>query len=144
MHDYSRSLGVAVRKARNELGLTQVKLAEMTGVESRTIINIEGCEGNPMLENLYPLIRILKIDPWEVFYPELQQRDAAFRQLQLLLKECSDEEIASLLPICQATLSVLKSKGAIQIESDRACILKFGEAGSALYASGSLLSVIIN
>ena len=44
MHDYSRSLGVAVRKARNELGLTQVKLAEMTGVESRTIINIEGCE----------------------------------------------------------------------------------------------------
>ena len=58
----------------------------------------------------------LKIDPWEVFYPELQQRDAAFRQLQLLLKECSDEEIASLLPICQATLSVLKSKGAIQIE----------------------------
>lgn len=116
MHDYSRSLGVAVRKARNELGLTQVKLAEMTGIDSRTIINIEGCEGNPMLENLYPLIRVLKIDPWEVFYPELQQRDAAFRQLQLLLKECSDEEIASLLPICQATLSVLKSKGAIQIE----------------------------
>lgn len=116
MHDYSHSLGIAVRKARNELGLTQVKLAEMIGVESRTIINIEGCEGNPMLENLYPLIRILKIDPWEVFYPEIQQRDAAFRQLQLLLKECSDEEIASLLPICRAALSVLKSNDGIQIE----------------------------
>ena len=106
MHDYSRSLGVAVRKARKDLGLTQVKLAEMTGIDSRTIIKIEGCEGNPMLENLYPLIRVLKIDPWEVFYPELQ----------LLLKECSDEEIASLLPICQVALSVLKSKDAIQIE----------------------------
>lgn len=116
MHDYSRSLGVAVRKARKDLELTQVKLAEMTGIDSRTIIKIEGCEGNPMLENLYPLIRVLKIDPWEVFYPELQQRDAAFRQLQLLLKECSDEEIASLLPICQVALSVLKSKDAIQIE----------------------------
>lgn len=67
MHDYSRSLGVAVRKARKDLGLTQVKLAEMTGINSRTIIKIEGCEGNPMLENLYPLIRVLKIDPWEVF-----------------------------------------------------------------------------
>lgn len=116
MHDYSRSLGVAVRKARNESGLTQVKLAEMTGIESRTIINIEGCEGNPMLENLYSLIRTLKIDPWEVFYPELQQRDAAFRQLQLLLKECSDEEIASLLPICRAALSVLKSDNSIKVE----------------------------
>ena len=69
-----------------------------------------------MLENLYPLIRILKIDPWEVFYPEIQQRDAAFRQLQLLLKECSDEEIMSLLPIFRATLSVLKSNDGIQIE----------------------------
>ena len=88
----------------------------MIGVESRTIINIEGCEGNPMLENLYPLIRILKIDPWEVFYPEIQQRDAAFRQLQLLLKECSDKEIMSLLPIFRATLSVLKSNDGIQIE----------------------------
>lgn len=116
MHDYSRSLGVAVRKARNELGLTQVKLAEMTGVESRTIINIEGCEGNPLLENLYPLIRVLKTDPWGAFYPEIQQRDAAFRQLQLLLKECSDEEIASLLPICRAALSVLKANDGIQIE----------------------------
>ena len=116
MHDYSRSLGVAVRKARKDLGLTQVKLAEMTGIDSHTIIKIEGCEGNPMLENLYPLIRVPKIGPWEVFYPELQQRDAAFRQLQLLLKECSDEEIASLLPICQVALSVLKSKDAIQIE----------------------------
>ena len=93
-----------------------MKLAEMIGVESRTIINIEGCEGNPMLENLYPLIRILKIDPWEVFYPEIQQRDAAFRQLQLLLKECSDKEIMSLLPIFRATLSVLKSNDGIQIE----------------------------
>ena len=116
MHDYSRSLGVAVRTARHELGLTQVKLAEMTGIESRTIINIEKCEGNPLLENLYPLIRVLKIDPWEVFYPELQQRDSAFRQFQLLLNECTDEEVASLLPICRAALSVLKSKGAIQIE----------------------------
>lgn len=116
MHDYSRSLGVAVKKARHELGLTQVKLAEMVNAESRTIINIEGCEGNPMLENLYSLIRTLKIDPWEVFYPELQQRDAAFRQLQLLLKECSDEEIASLLPICRAALSVLKSDNSIKVE----------------------------
>lgn len=115
MHDYSRSLGVAVRKARKELGLTQVKLAEMTGIDSRTIIKIEGCEGNPMLENLYPLIRTLKIDPWEVFYPELKQRDEAFRQLQLLLIGCSEEEIKKILPICQAARSALKSKETIQI-----------------------------
>lgn len=104
------------RKARKESGFTQAKLAEMVGIESRTIINIEKGEGNPFLENLYPLIRILKIDPLEIFYPELQQRDAAFRQLQLMLMECSNEEIAKLLPICQAALSALMSKDAIQIE----------------------------
>lgn len=116
MHDYSNPLGVAVGQARNELGLTQVKLAEMIGVESRAIINIEGFGGNPVLENLYPLIRTLKIDPWDVFYPELEQQNPAFRQLQLLLKECSNDEIAALLPICRAALSVIKSDAGISIK----------------------------
>ena len=79
MHDYSRSLDVAVKKSRNELGLTQVKLAEMINVELRTIINIEGCEGKPIFSDLHSKNR-----PVGGFLSELQQRDAAFRQLQLV------------------------------------------------------------
>ena len=57
------------------------------------------------MEVLFPLIRALKIDPWKVFYPEWNDQNAAFRQMQLLLKECSEEEIEVLLPVCKTVSS---------------------------------------
>lgn len=72
-------------------------------------------QANPKMEVLYPLIRALQIDPWDIFYPEMQHKNPAFRQLQILLKDCSDEKIESLLPICRAMLSVLRAKDSIKI-----------------------------
>ena len=116
MNDFSRPLGDAVKKARTELGLTQARVADQINIDARTVMNIENYNANPKMEVLYPLVRTLKVDPWDIFYPELQNRNAAFRQLQILLKDCSDEEIESLLPICRATLSVLRSKNTIKIK----------------------------
>ena len=116
MFEFSRPLGDVVKRTRLEQGLTQVNLAERISIDSRTILNIENYNGNPKMEVLFPLIRALKIDPWKVFYPELNDQNAAFRQMQLLLKECSEEEIEVLLPVCKTVLSVLKSKKVIEIK----------------------------
>jgi DNA-binding XRE family transcriptional regulator len=116
MLDYVRSLGDCFRKSRNELGLTQSQVAEKAGVDTRTVMNIENYKGNPKMEVLFPLIRTLQIDPWEVFYPELEQGSPAMRQLQLLLMESSEDEIEALLPICRAARDVLKAKEPITIE----------------------------
>ncbi len=59
---------------------------------------------------LYPLVRELGIDPWDIFYPELKQDESAFRQIQILLKECSDAEIAALIPVVEAALNIVKAK----------------------------------
>ena len=115
MNDFSRPLGNTVKKARTELGLTQAKIADQINVDARTVMNIENYNANPKMEVLYPLVRTLQIDPWDIFYPELQHRSSAFRHLLILLKDCSDDEIESLLPICRATLSVLRSKNGIEI-----------------------------
>ena len=61
------------------------------------------------MEVLFPLIWALHIDPWEIFYPELNNQCAAFRHLQILLNDCDNEEIDTLLPICEAVLSTLRS-----------------------------------
>lgn len=110
MYEFSHPLGNAVKKARNELGLTQCNVADQIGIDPRTVLNIENYKANPKTEVLYPLVRALKIDPWEIFYSELQQTNSALRQLHILLLECSDAEIESLLPILRAALSVMKSK----------------------------------
>lgn len=116
MLDFAQSLGDTVKKARIEQGLTQVNVAERVAIDSRTIINIENYNGNPKMEVLFPLIRALKIDPQDIFYPELKNQSTGLRQLLILLKDCDDGEIEALLPICQTVLSVLRSEKGLSIK----------------------------
>ena len=44
---YSEPLGQAIKTAREKMGYTQRGLAEMVGIDSRTILEIENDRGNP-------------------------------------------------------------------------------------------------
>ena len=59
-------LGNAVRRARKQMKLSQEKLAELIGVDYKTINFIENHKGNPTFEVVYKLIRILKLDAREI------------------------------------------------------------------------------
>ena len=82
MPDYSRPLGDAVKRARGRQGLTQNEVANATGIDVRTVLNIENYKGNPKMEVLYPLVRALNIDAREIFNPEIQRDTPALRQLR--------------------------------------------------------------
>ena len=110
MQNYSKPLGDAVRRAREKLGLTQIKAADCAGIDVRTVLNIENYRGNPKTSILFPLVRTLQIDPTDIYYPELAQKCSAMQQIPLLLAECSEQEIEALLPVCRSVLSVLHSK----------------------------------
>lgn len=102
-------LGKAVKDARNRLGLTQLILAENIGKSERTVIKIEGGESNLKLDALYPLIRVLKIDPREVFYPEMERDDPTIQQLRLMIEDCTAEEAKVLIPVVDSVLSALRA-----------------------------------
>ena len=116
MSDYAHTLGDAVKRARGKSGLTQSEVADAANVDVRTVLNIENYKGNPKMEVLYPLIRVLKIDTKEVFYPEMQRESPALSQLRLLIEDCSEEEAASIIPIFNSVLSVLRERNATQIK----------------------------
>ena len=116
MHDYSRLLGDAVKRARGRLDLTQNEVADMADVDVRTVLNIENYKGNPKMEVLYPLIRVLKIDAREIFNPEIRRESPALRQLRVLIEECSEEEAAAIIPVFQSVLTALRDKNALPIE----------------------------
>ena len=63
MSEYSRALGDTVRAARKKMGLSQNKVAALIDADERTIMNIETYNANTTMDVLYPLIRILRIDP---------------------------------------------------------------------------------
>ena len=116
MLDYAHTLGDAVKRARGKSGLTQSEVADAANVDVRTVLNIENYKGNPKMEVLYPLIRVLKIDTKEVFYPEMQRESPALSQLRLLIEDCTEEEAASIIPIFNSVLSVLRERNATQIK----------------------------
>ena len=116
MHDYSRPLGDAVKRARGKLDLTQNEVADLADVDVRTVLNIENYKGNPKMEVLYPLVRTLKIDAREIFNPEIRRESPALRQLRVLIEECSEEEAAAIIPVFQSVLTALRDKNALPIE----------------------------
>ena len=115
MPDYSKPLGDVIKSARKRMDLTQNEVADSIDVDVRTIINIENFKGNPKLEVLYPLIRSLKIDAREIFYPEMQRESPSLRQLRLLVEDCSEEEAAAIIPVLQSVVAALRDKNATTI-----------------------------
>ena len=116
MHECSRPLGDAVKRARGKLDLTQNEVADLADVDVRTVLNIENYKGNPKMEVLYPLVRALKIDAREIFNPEIRRESPALRQLRVLIEECSEEEAAAIIPVFQSVLTALRDKNALPIE----------------------------
>lgn len=109
-------LGSVIRETRLRLGLTQSQVAERADVEVRTIMHIENGKTNPTWEIVFPLIRALEIDPRAIFYPELKREDEAMAHIQILLSRYSEDDIRSLIPICEAVLSVFHERSGIRIE----------------------------
>lgn len=122
MSEYSRPLGDTVKKARKKMGLTQNQVAVLTNSDERTIMNIENYKANTTMEVLYPLIRTLRIDPRDIFYPEMDKESPTHYQLQLLINGWSEEEAAALIPVCQAVISALRANDGIPIKEKRACL----------------------
>ena len=116
MPDYSHTLGDAVRRARMKLDLTQSEVAESIDVDIRTVLNIENSKGNPKMEVLYPLVRALKIDAKEIFYPEMQREGPAISRLRLLIEDCSEEEAAAMIPVLKSVLAALRDKNAVTLK----------------------------
>lgn len=116
MQEYVYVLGDVVKRARLELKLTQFEVAGSINADERTIANIEHYKGNPKFEILWPLIRSLRIDANEVFYPEKAKETCVSFQLQLFLSRCSEEELQLLLPICEAVINAYRSKQGKEIK----------------------------
>ena len=93
--------------------MTQAELAEKAGVTEQTIRKIEHGEGNPQLDVLCALITTLMIDPTEIFYPQADHEDPARKQLEILLGDCTDDQIRCLLPIVEAALGIVKGRSLI-------------------------------
>lgn len=116
MPENSRALGDAVKRARIQQGLSKKQLADIIDVDVRTITNIENYESNTTLHVLYRLLNTLKIDSRVVFCTEKKQESQLHFQLKPFIEECTEEEVAALIPVCESVTRVLRTKKGSMIE----------------------------
>ena len=110
MAKYSKYFGESIYRNRKRQRMTQAELAEKAGVTEQTIRKIEHGEGNPQLDVLCALVTTLMIDPSEIFYPQTDPEDPARKQLEILLGDCSDDQVRDLIPIVEAALGIVKGR----------------------------------
>ncbi len=67
MNDIKELLGKRIREIRKSQNLTQDSLAELVGVESPSISNIENGKYYPTNENLQKIADVLKVKPYELY-----------------------------------------------------------------------------
>lgn len=110
MQDIKQNLADVIREAHTELGLSQEKLAEVLGFDSRTILNIENGGGNPKFEKLYPLVRYLNLSADRIFYPESVTPQPNLQKLFIMLNDCTEQEAAELLPAFHYLLALMRKQ----------------------------------
>ncbi|HSA05753.1 MAG TPA: helix-turn-helix transcriptional regulator [Candidatus Gastranaerophilales bacterium] len=86
MKDIKVLLGKRIREIRKSQNLTQEALAELIGVESPSISNIENGKYYPTNENLQKIAEVLKVKPYELYMfehlrPADELKDEMFQAL---------------------------------------------------------------
>ena len=109
MPEFSCPLGDVVKRARGRLNYTQNEVANAVNTDIRTISNIENYRANPELKVLFPLVRFLKIDPREIFYPEMASEGPNIHHLRTLIDGCTDKEAEKLIPVLEAVLHIMRA-----------------------------------
>ena len=67
MDNLKKDFGIAIKKRRAELGITQEKLAELSELHRNYIAEIERGKRNVSLENIYKIVHALSLTLSEFF-----------------------------------------------------------------------------
>ena len=100
----NKEWGLRLKQARLENGFTYEHLAEITGISSRYLKEIENHGSIPSTEKLGTIIRALHISADPFFYPSAPTENLDYQRLQAYLSQCSKEQITTILAIVEAYL----------------------------------------
>lgn len=95
----NKEMGLFFKKARTEQKLTYEELAEMAGISSRYLKEIENRGNVPSFEKIKQLVCALNVSPAPLFYKDNHTDNLDYKRLQVYLSKCSDDQITTILAI---------------------------------------------
>ena len=88
------AFGKAIKRARNDRGLTREQLGSMLGISPRYLVDIENEGQHPSLQVLYELISLFDISADQFFFPDKKlSKTTRRRQLDTMLDGMDDKDL---------------------------------------------------
>ena len=110
MLDYA-VIGKRIREIRKKKGLTQVALAELSGVEPSNISHIERAATKLSLPTLIGIANALEVTLDELVYSNLtKSAHVSMSLIDELLSDCTPQELKAICEVVKTTKNVLRSK----------------------------------
>lgn len=106
--DYE-AIGCNVKKFRNRMGLTQIKLGEKSGIEPSNISHIERGATKVSLPTLVSIANALEVSLDEIIYDSLVKNEhIKIELIDDLIKDCTSDELSAVIDIVKTTLNILR------------------------------------
>mgnify|MGYP000844868305 CR=1 FL=1 len=102
----AKQLGAAIKKARIEKKLTQEQLAEIVGITSIHLKQLESGRRKPSIDVLYSLSRTLNFSIDSIFFPERSDGLDLQYKIERSLSNCTLHE----LRVIYTTISAMTEK----------------------------------
>ncbi len=96
MESIKNLFGKRIKELRKERSLTQEKLAELIGIDTRNLIKIENGETFPRVNTLDKLIEVFDITPNEILKTE-HLKDTEILKNKIIDKLNSDEKLVRMI-----------------------------------------------
>lgn len=109
MQTISENLGKLVKEARAKHNMTQLGLAEAVDLSERTVVKIEKGKGNPKLDSLAQIVKVLKLDLEMLFDPDKERERPQLDELRREIADCTEDEAAALIPAVRSFLFALRN-----------------------------------
>lgn len=89
-----KTLGLKIKEIRKQQKISQEKLAELTGLNLKTIIRIENAQGSPSVETLIKIANVLNTKITALFDNyEFQSREEIIKDINKCLISMNDEDL---------------------------------------------------
>ena len=106
--DYE-AIGCNVKKFRNRMGLTQIKIGEKFGIEPSNISHIERGATKVSLPTLVSIANALEVSLDEIIYDSLVKNEhIKIELIDDLIKDCTSDELSAVIDIVKTTLNILR------------------------------------
>ena len=105
VHTNPESLGDIIKYYREKSDYTVEELANKIGITERYLYRIENEGKKPSYNVLYKLIRILKISPELIFFPDSTNKYKHETSIAQLLNNCDEKTIHIIIEIIKIIIS---------------------------------------